>query len=233
MDSNEVIATFRRALCNLYGYDENLKFVGAHRPLPLATDGKALLEPRDFLNFAVEDSAALEQERNRINCLSNCKRAIDAQVDRLIRSLGFFPITRRERWNIPKKLKFISQSGVLTPRILGNVNRLRNQLEHEFISPSKREVEDALDVATLFVSYAELVHIPAMNWTFSGKLSVRYDYDEMVFRFYEKEPPDSPGDDVLPLLSLVHGDAEFQGFYDFLMKTVPSMKRKGRLGEDV
>jgi hypothetical protein len=72
-----------------------------------------------------------------------------------------------------------------------------------------------------------------MNWTLSGKLSVRYDYDEMVFRFYEKEPPDSPADEVPPLLSFVHGDAEFQGFYDFLMKTVPSMQRKGRLGEDV
>ena len=45
-----------------------------------------------------------------------------------------------------------------------------------------------MDIATLFVSYGELVRIPAMNWTLSDKLSVRYDYDEMVSQFFEKDP---------------------------------------------
>jgi hypothetical protein len=233
MDKNEVIATFRRALCEIHGYDEKLKFVGTTpKSQPLATGGKAFLNARDFLNFAVEDSATLEQERNRINCLGNCKRAIDAQVDRLIGSLGFFPLARRQRWDIPRKMKFISQSRVVAPRILQNVTGLRNRLEHEFASPSKQQVEDALDVATLFISYAELVRIPGMNWTLSDKLSVRYDYDEMVFRFYEKEPSDLP-EDQAPLFSLAHGDEGFQSFYDFLMKIVPSMERGSSFGENV
>lgn len=58
-----MVATFKRALSEFYGYDENLKFVGSPSSLPLATDGKAFLEPRDFLNFAVEDSAALEKRK--------------------------------------------------------------------------------------------------------------------------------------------------------------------------
>jgi len=231
MDKHEVVATFRRALCHLHGYDENPKFVGAPRSQAPATDGKAFLEPRDFLNFAVEDSAALETERNRVNCFGNCKRAIDAQVDRLIQQLGFLPLARKQRWNIPRKLDFISKSGVVAPRILGNVNSLRNRLEHEFTPPSRKQVEDALDATTLFVSYGELVRIPAMNWTLSDKLSVRYDYDEMIFRFYERDPSDLP--EAPPLFSFVYGDDGFQSFYDFLMRVVPTMERQGDLREVV
>ena len=70
-----------------------------------------------------------------------------------------------------------------------------------------------------------------MNWTLSGKLSIRYDYDEMVFRFYEKPPLDLPEHEAQTLLSIAHGDQEFQSFYDFLVKIVPSMERKGDLGK--
>jgi len=70
-----------------------------------------------------------------------------------------------------------------------------------------------------------------MNWTLSSKLTVRYDYDEMVFRFYEKDPSDLP--EAKPLISLAYGDQGFQSFYDFLMKTVPSMERKSHLAQDV
>jgi hypothetical protein len=232
MGENEIAAEFRRKLCDIYGYDENLKFVGTKKSPPLATETKAYLQPRDFLNFAIEDSVALEKERNRINCLGNCKRAIDSQIDRLIRSLGFYPLAKKQRWNIPRKLEFISQSGVVTPRILHHVNQLRNHLEHDFTPPSKRQVEDALDVATLFISYAELVQMPSMNWTLSDKLSVRYDYDEMVFHFFDKDPSDlQESDEALPLSSVSYGEEGFQNFYDFLMKTVPLMHRKSQLGE--
>jgi hypothetical protein len=229
----EIVAEFRRQLCHLYGYDENLKFVGTARSDTRATESRAFLEPRDFLNFAVEDSSELEKERNRINCLSNCKRAIDSQVDRLIHSLGLLPLANKERWSIPKKLDFISGSGVVAPRILRNVNQLRNRLEHEFAAPSQLQVEDALDVATLFISYAELVRIPSLRWTLSNKMTVRYDYDEMSFDFFEKEPSDSEQGERAPLFSLAHGDQEFLDLYDFLVRLLPLMERKWRLGEDI
>lgn len=223
MKKDEVIAEFKREMCAIYGYDENLRFTGPANS-PRATKRKAFLDPRDFLKFAMEDSLAPDRERSRVNCLSNCKRAIDAQIDRLIRRLGFLPLARKQRWNIPKKLDFISQSGLLAPRILRNINRLRNRLEHEFAPPSRRQVEDALDVAMLFVSYADLVRVPSMNWTLSSKLTVRYDYDRMIFRFYATDPSDADEEASPPLLSVAHGDQEFQGFYDFLIKVVPSIE---------
>ena len=175
MKPHEVIAEFKRELCAFYGYDTNLKFMGRLDARALAVENEAHLEPRDFLNFAVQDSQTLNEERSRVNCLSNAKRAIDAQINRLISRLGFLPLARKQRWDIPRKLAFIAQSGILTPRILRNITGLRNRLEHEFAPPTKRQAEDALDVAMLFVSYAELVRIPSMNWTLSSKLGVRYD----------------------------------------------------------
>ena len=230
MDVKDLIANFRRTLCGLYGYNENLKYVGPASPSSMPSAGKAFLAPRDFLGFAIHESATLVQERSRVNCLSNCKRAIDAQVESLIARLGFLPLAKKQRWDIPKKILFISSSGVVAPRILRNVNTLRNRLEHEFAVPSKQQVEEALDIATLFVSYPELVHIPTMNWTLSEGIAVRYDYDEMVFRFFEKDP-DLP--ESKPVQSLAYDENQFQFFYDFLMKTVPAMKKKSFLGQDL
>lgn len=219
MKKDEVIGMFREELCAFLGYDKNLIYVDKGEAVCAPTENKAFLEPRDFLNFAVEDSLTLGKERSRVNCLGNSKRAIDAQIDRLIQHLGFLPLARRQRWNIPKRLEFVAGSGVLTPRILRKITHLRNRLEHDFATPSKRDVEDALDVATLFVSYAELVRVPTMNWTLASKLTVRYDYDEMVFHFFASDK------DKEPLLSVSHDKKEFQAFYDFLIKTVPSMER--------
>lgn len=156
---------FKRGMCSFFGYDQNLHYIraGIARP-PVAPGPKASLGPRDFLNFAVEDSVALEEERHRVNCLGNSKRAIDSQIDRLVRRLGFLPLARKERWNIPKKIEFISESGLVAPRILRRVNALRNRLEHEFAPPSREQVEDALDVTTLFLSYAELLQVPSLKW---------------------------------------------------------------------
>src|SRR5271165_2833650 len=151
MDKSEIISKFRRELCHLFGYGEDLKLLAVTKSPAQPIGAYAPLNPRDFLTFAVQDSVTLERERNRVNCLGNCKRAIDAQVDALIGRLGFFSVARKQRWKIPKKFDFISQSGIVTPRILSRVSQLRNRLEHEFAPPSRQEVEDALDIATLFI----------------------------------------------------------------------------------
>jgi hypothetical protein len=223
MGRDEIVARFRLEMCTFFGFDVDLKPVRPAKTQPVATKKRAHLGPRDFLAFAIEDSVRLDDKRHLINCLGNCKRAIDSQTDRLIRSLGFLPLSRKERWSIPKKFSFVSETGVVAPRILQKVNRLRNRLEHEFAAPSKEQVEDALDIASLFISYAELVRVPTLNWTFSGKLSVRYDYDRMAFHFFETDPDEPTSEAVF---SLCFGDDGFKEFYDFLMNDVPMMARE-------
>jgi hypothetical protein len=89
-----------------------------------------------------------------------------------------------------------------------------------------------LEIATLFVSYAELVRIPSLNWSLAGKETVRYDYNEMVFHFFDKNPDDVPESEVEPVCSVAYGDEHFRKIYEFLTKSVPSMERNGRIGED-
>lgn len=109
---------------------------------------------------------------------------------------------------------------------------MRNRLEHEFAPPSKEQVEDALDITTLFLSYAELVQVPSLNWGLSDKATVRYDYDKMIFHFFD-EDPDFSKTELSPLFSLAYGEVGFQDFYNFLMRTVPLMSKKSDLGENV
>jgi len=226
----DIVIEVRRRLCDLWGHDENLNYVGKTPPRSIRSD-HGPLRPRDFLEFALQESQTLTDARTRCNCLNNCKRAIDSQVDRLISSLGFLPLARREHWKVPKKLEFISQIGVVAPRILKRVNRMRNRLEHEFEAPSTSEVQDALDVATLFVSYAELVRLPSLGIHFHPGPVVEYDYDEMVFNFFDKEPDDAVDEGgATPVCSLSHGGDGFQDFYDFMTKTVPAMEKRSREG---
>lgn len=176
VEKKEHVAEFKRKLAAFYGYDEQFRYVRDAKSRTRVTGIKGVLEPRDFLDFAFRDSTELEDERNRVNCLGNAKRAIDCQVNRLIQRLGFLPLARKQDWNIPRKLEFITDVGIVAPRILRRLNALRNRLEHEFSPPTRDQVEDALDVATLFISYAEIVQIPGLNWGLTDKTCVRYDY---------------------------------------------------------
>jgi hypothetical protein len=103
------------------------------------------LRPTDYLRFANLD---IEQdlEHQEINALSNAKRAIDCQVDNIIFTFGI----KRKR-TFPEKLAVVEELGLLAPRILKKVVKIRNLLEHEYYHPQKAEVEDAIDIASLFI----------------------------------------------------------------------------------
>ncbi|KKG10630.1 hypothetical protein EO98_17170 [Methanosarcina sp. 2.H.T.1A.6] len=117
------------------------------------------IPPSEFLKFAEFDLIA-EYEHHLVNSLSNTKRAIDSQLDSLL--IGFGLSEKSKRWRFPKKIEFLNSIGIISPRILNKINRKRNLLEHEYKNPNKEEVEDALDIATLFVSYTNKYLSPAL-----------------------------------------------------------------------
>jgi hypothetical protein len=114
-------------------------------------DGSAMLDyefeikANEFIKFAELD---LQQETTQglVNALSNAKRAIDCQVDTV---LGCFGLLSRR--NFPQKMDVLREMGIVTPRIVNKVVKARNYLEHEFKEPEQEQVEDAVDIATLFV----------------------------------------------------------------------------------
>jgi hypothetical protein len=119
--------------------------------IKLSSGGSSLnhdfdINPEDFLQRAEDDyeiggSAAL------LNSITNAKRAIHCQIDQALLCLGF----NTKRWNLPKKAELLVRLGFVAPRILKRVTHTRNVLEHEYVSPTLEQVEEALDLAALFV----------------------------------------------------------------------------------
>lgn len=112
------------------------------------------LSPAEFIAFANREVKKLTDE-NRVNALSNIKRAIDCQIELLIYVLGHCGKAKGQGWSFPQKVEFIRSVGLVAPNILNRINKKRNQLEHEFQIPNSDEIHDALDVAELFLSYTD------------------------------------------------------------------------------
>jgi uncharacterized protein YutE (UPF0331/DUF86 family) len=106
------------------------------------------LKAEDFLSFAEQDIEGCER-KDIINAISNAKRAIENRVDHLLFAFGY-PILE-EKWDFPTKLEILNKVGIIAPRILRKINKIRNLLEHQYKLPNKDEVEDAIDVAILFL----------------------------------------------------------------------------------
>lgn len=113
------------------------------------------ISPIEFLTLAEDDFergglAAL------VNATTNVKRAIVGQLDQLLISFGYSSL----RWSVPKKIERLRRLGLLAPRLLRKVVDMRNILEHEYATPELKEVEEALDIASLFVMSASAMFIP-------------------------------------------------------------------------
>ena len=229
-DPQSLINELKARILHVYGYDKDLNFIGKPRAIK-PIESKTHLSPKEFLNFASEDIKESTTEHGLVNCLSNCKRAIDSQLDTLIDRLGYLPICRREKWPFPKKIEFIKNFGILAPRILKKINKLRNKLEHEYKIPSKSDAEDALDIALLFVSYSEMAPLPGLNWGIGGGggIHVRYNTEDMSFNFFreEKERDESGKRKMVDLhIKVQYGQNEFNDLYQFFTEIVPQLHRR-------
>ncbi|MEK7549577.1 MAG: hypothetical protein AAB519_01165 [Patescibacteria group bacterium] len=108
------------------------------------------INPKDFLEFANTDLQEGD-DRGLINALSNSKRAIHCVTEKLLSAIDIKPRNNQ----FPSKMEIFEDLGIIAPRIIRKVNSVRNLLEHEYKLPSKEVVEDAVDIATLYVSVIE------------------------------------------------------------------------------
>lgn len=133
----------------------------------------------DFQNFAKTDSQG-DSDHNRVNALSNVKRAIECRIDELLYALCLHIKSEKENWNFPKKIKVLTDSGFIAPRILGRINRKRNQLEHQYVKPTAADVKDALDVAILFLGYTDRIYTPISRMEYNCIYSVIFDRKKRI-----------------------------------------------------
>jgi hypothetical protein len=104
------------------------------------------ISPHEFVAQAALDLQSGGQSA-LFNSITNSRRAILCEMDRVLGGLGFCV----ERMSTKSKTDLLRFLGLPTPNILRKVGQTRNELEHEYKIPPKDKVEDALDIAALFV----------------------------------------------------------------------------------
>lgn len=148
------------------------------------------IKPNDFLKYAELDLKG-NYDHHLINSLTNIKRAIDCQIDSIFIGLGInTQKTETDNWSFPEKIDLLNYLGIVSPEILQNINKRRNDLEHRYSKPEVNEVKDALDIARLFIKYTEK-YLNAMPYEGSLResgnidsiLEVVLDYKKRKFRF--------------------------------------------------
>ncbi len=124
------------------------------------------ITPKTFLNFSKQDFKTKDQ-RGNTNALTNAKRAIDCQTDKILRCFGFpidkpFPPATNKyiqainpdlsKTDIQYKLKLLQVLDLAPASIIANTRTIRNKLEHYYESFSDNDVENAIQLADLFIN---------------------------------------------------------------------------------
>jgi len=172
------------------------------------------LTSKDFLAFAQCDLRG-EYGHRLVNGLSNIKRAINCQLDSLLVGFGLFQLSRKGNWGFPYKAEQLNKVGIISPSILRKINQKRNLLEHEYRKPEAEQVEDALDVATLFVTYTNrflynaLIECELFDQD-RNDLTVRLSYEQnrIVLSGREWSESDADGPAITKVLKEVTADSE-------------------------
>ena len=174
--------------------------------------------PIDFLKYAEADITS-KDKGSLVNTLSNTKRALDCQIEIIICEHGLKNKLKKERWNFPKKIKFLREKKIVAPRVLEKINKTRNMLEHEFKKPNLDKVEDALDVVTLFIGYSkQLKRVPdnihlGIDEKTTEYFNVFFDKENFIF-----EVIDDPG----KLFSITEKDQSFKRLLNLFYSIHPA-----------
>lgn len=108
------------------------------------------ISAEQYLKFAESDLLDGESERHLVNALTNAKRALHLRMEDVCLGFGFASYGGVH--SFPRMAEYISKIGVTAPRVLNRLNQLRNQVEHEYLVPSRLEVETFIDVTSLFAA---------------------------------------------------------------------------------
>ncbi|GAA4907203.1 hypothetical protein [Mucilaginibacter defluvii] len=123
------------------------------------------LKPIDYLNYAKKDLKE-SNFRGFLNCITNAKRAIDCQTDRI---LNIFNLSNSKKYSAiinkfiesnnrkakdgeNRALVFVEVLGIAPIGLISKIRNLRNKLEHYYERPSEIEAQEAIELAELYVN---------------------------------------------------------------------------------
>ncbi len=128
------------------------------------------LYPDDYLDFAEENinrytSSNCEKIKidALISCVSNLKRALDAQLECFFFCFGISSHLKKKNLSLLQKLQFISEIGIFSSRTIERFINLRNKVEHEFKIPLFENIEAFYDLVVALVALLKN-SIKDLNW---------------------------------------------------------------------
>jgi len=119
-------------------------------PETIMCEGKPFAEK--YLGFAVEDLKAGKGPRNVINAASNAKRALHLRAELLSEAFGIHIKYPKNIIPFPRRLDFLRECGVVGGSVLNKLNKMRNEMEHEYSEPTADETQDFIDIVELFIA---------------------------------------------------------------------------------
>ena len=175
------------------------------------------LTPDDYLNFA-DESLGRENSKDKIDCVSHLKRAIECQLDTFIEILGLSKLLKKKGIRFDRKMGLLESFGLISPRSFSKLNMIRNKLEHEYSIPDIPEVELYYDLANSFLRSME-GYIHMFSNAFTTEWNIKSEPDS--YGFISKYDPEGPS--VLFRFSYEDQDQYFYdaktNFEDFITAT--------------
>ncbi|EIK45579.1 hypothetical protein O59_002257 [Cellvibrio sp. BR] len=113
---------------------------------------ESFIDPAKYLSFSKKDLEIEKSERTFINAISNAKRALHLQVETISKAFGFKSRKSKNNVNFHDHLEYCEKCGVLTPKILKSINKIRNAVEHDYYIPTEVETEEFIDIIELFLA---------------------------------------------------------------------------------
>jgi hypothetical protein len=151
----------------------NLAKITIERDSGALLDYEFPITPRDFLNYSKQDFKGGDK-RGKINALTNAKRAIDCQTDKIFYSIGIIDSNFHKnklsesinkyisivdpslvKRDLQYKFKLLEAMGFAPADIIAKSRELRNKMEHFYLEPSYNDVGDAISLADLFINATE------------------------------------------------------------------------------
>ncbi|WP_133475473.1 hypothetical protein [Sediminibacterium goheungense] len=104
------------------------------------------ISPEAFLSFAENDLDSGQSHKD-INALSNAKRAIECQMECILKAFTLFS----SRITFPEKQVILTKIGLPASTMLNRFNKIRNDLEHRYLPPTPEQARESVELADMFI----------------------------------------------------------------------------------
>lgn len=204
---------------------------GCSSPDSIRFEGKPSADR--YLGYAVEDLVAGNGARNVINAASNAKRALHLQAELLSEAFGIHIKYPKKNLHFPKRLEFLRNCGVVGGSVLNKLNKMRNEMEHEYAEPTADETQDFIDIVEMFLaatarivtSFPSSVELEYDSVIEGGVQITSIDFPVSEGKVYLFSPPffrlvRGRISEACPKLSLTLGDERMQSATRYTMRPI-------------